>query len=185
MVKTSFSRSKCKLAKSNRVLLIASLTVQTSVCWKCDATLANPSVTGDFSGDGLQDIVSTGYVRFGNGDGTFADRVSANTGIPCSSADFNSDGIDELLSRLNRVYLGSSDGSLTLSQSFPVLGEHSTSGDIDGDDILDLVGSIGRFALGRGDGTFDLIPGNSITDEAADVSIAEFDGDEDELDNVA
>ncbi|HEY4355924.1 MAG TPA: FG-GAP-like repeat-containing protein, partial [Acidobacteriaceae bacterium] len=131
--------------------------------------------TGDFNGDGILDIAvatgdgSTVDVLLGNGDGTFAPRISASaggTGGAIVATDLNGDGIlDLVVTNYNEntvtPLLGAGDGSFVTGSSIPVasLPFAMTAADFNGDGIPDVAvannGSpIVSVLLGKGDGTF-------------------------------
>ena len=129
-------------------------------------------VTGDFNGDGKQDIALGGsgvQLLFGNGDGTFQPAVT----IPQAgsvfvydlvTADFNGDGKPDLWIRTAggyEVLLNNGNGTF----KSPIIvtattGFVSYAADINGDGKMDIVGENGvnsssvNVWLGKGDGTF-------------------------------
>jgi len=56
-----------------------------------------PSATGDVDGDGKPDLISSGYIALGNGDGTFQARFAANFPGVSAAADLNGDGLSDAL----------------------------------------------------------------------------------------
>jgi FG-GAP-like repeat/Abnormal spindle-like microcephaly-assoc'd, ASPM-SPD-2-Hydin len=155
---------------------------------------------GDFNGDGILDAAAPdGFadsyvdVCLGNGDGTFHDCNSYNTGIPVyavAAADVNGDGKLDLITDGVVVLLNNGDG--TFSQGSTVgLGSLGTNapigvGDFNGDGKLDVV-VLAQISssqqslvvlLGRGDGKF----GNPIQIGAGSsglfdgLGVGDFDG---------
>ena len=146
----------------------------------------NPTsiVTGDFNGDGNQDLAvanltfnsgqTTVSVYLGNGDGTFrqaSDIAAGGLSISyLSAADFNNDGKTDLaISTLTSVaginqqivtynlaiVLGRADGAFDLGSSAPAGGYGTLAADFNGDGKRDLfVFSSSLIKLGNGDGTF-------------------------------
>ncbi len=157
-----------------------------------------PVLVQDFNGDGIPDILLSGEtggpftVLLGNGDGTF--RVAPGSPIngdsetfPAAAADFNRDGIPDLvLSGGAVILLGNGDGSFTQAPtSLPSIGTAGQAptmaeGDFNGDGFPDLAiinGSVSIY-LGKGDGTFTA--GTSITPSAGTpvaLAAADFNGD--------
>ena len=139
-----------------------------------------PLATGDFNGDGKQDIAVGGSslgVFFGNGDGTLQPvQSTSGSGNPVA-ADFNHDGVTDLAyvtlttstmqgASSLQVLLGSSSGKFTPGISLPLdyfLGNAlpyivpTTSGSKNVD--LALVGGYTSILLGDGNGGFTF--GNS------------------------
>jgi hypothetical protein len=134
---------------------------------------ARSITSGDFNGDGIPDLVTTGQplsLLLGNGDGTFQTARTINT--PYTShevvaGDFNGDGILDLAtanwqsSNSVSIFLGNGDGTFQAPLTFPTGGSTPTGlalGDFNGDGNLDLAvtnvfsNSITVF-LGNGDGT--------------------------------
>jgi FG-GAP-like repeat/Salmonella virulence plasmid 65kDa B protein len=143
--------------------------------------------TGDFNGDGKTDLVhfaNSNYIHLwlSKGDGTFAILsrfpstdgyiVGAN-GYKFSAADFNGDGLTDLIHFVNNdyihVWLSRGDGTFDIHSKFPSsagygVGANNYSyqvGDFNGDGRADLM----HFAdfnythvwLSRGDGAFDIL----------------------------
>jgi trimeric autotransporter adhesin len=125
--------------------------------------MANSLATGDFNGDGIQDIAvgvsNDGYggqslgvlvVLLGNGDGTFKQLPSVNLAQNPSltAGDFNRDGITDLAivdyyyGNHVAIYLGKGDGTFQEAVNSPVaVGQEATgavAADLNGDGILDL-----------------------------------------------
>ncbi len=146
-------------------------------------TTGNPSNgigTGDFTGDGITDLVATRgasgsvYVLPGNGDGTFDPAiVTVIAGDPTlftlTSGDFNGDSNLDLAIALgfdwHWVFLpGNGDGTFGTLQTYGDATAHPgvASGDFDGDSELDVVSllyyGLVQFHHGNGDGTFTSSP---------------------------
>jgi uncharacterized protein (TIGR03437 family) len=132
-------------------------------------------LTGDFNGDGKQDLVFLQVFRItvvlGNGDGTFQSPIHTPvTATPYFTAmavgDFNNDGkLDVAVigtagdTPFLETYLGKGDGSFSSpirSPSSSVVPGIPQVRDVNHDGNLDLIG-IGVIALGAGDGTFQQI----------------------------
>ena len=155
----------------------------------------------DLNGDGRQDIVVTNAssgatvgqtvsVLLGNGDGTFAPRVTYGTGVDPEAvtiADVNGDGKPDLVvanysDGTISVLLGNGDGTfaprLTFATGFrPNL---VRAVDLNNDGKLDLVviNSFGiSIMLGRGDGTFATAVNLSLGITPNGLAIGDFNGD--------
>jgi hypothetical protein len=137
-----------------------------------------PPVAADFNSDGILDLVVSGQILLGNGDGTFRQgqivgaQTQAGNGIETENVavgDFNGDGIPDLAflnasQGLVQVYLGNGDGTFTASPlAPPSAGPNAVAmvaGDFNGDGIADLaVTSAGttdtvQVFLANGDGSF-------------------------------
>lgn len=134
-------------------------------------------VVGDFNGDGKDDLAVDSAVFLSNGDGTFQPPMCNTITSPNVVADFNRDGILDILSVANnlgasadtveQIFLGKGDGTFRLASSFPSSLTPSDpidgltpipAADFNGDGKLDLAGpSSGSnvlVILGNGDGTF-------------------------------
>jgi hypothetical protein len=125
-------------------------------------------VTADFNGDGKADLaltITSPYneviVLLGNGDGTFTEGASINSGgyFPSDLAlgDFNGDGKVDLavlnnLSQTFTILLGNGDGTFTAASSTPSTGSSTSEtnypyffavGDFNADGSTDLIVPIG------------------------------------------
>jgi trimeric autotransporter adhesin len=171
---------------SNSVIGTASLSTVSGPAW---VNVSNPTagnlpsnvVAGDFNGDGnldlavgINSVINSGTVSasilLGDGHGNFA-PVSGNStiagGVPLAVADFNQDGIPDLLlsdqfNHFLTVVLGNGDGTFTPAVAV---------GDFNGDGILDLASAGGYYLivwLGNGDGTFTQMPISGSTYFPAD-----------------
>jgi hypothetical protein len=148
------------------------------------------TATADVNGDGILDLVSTGGVLLGNGDGTFQDPVPFD-GLP-------SPALAVAVLDGDRLAVGRHDGVSILEHvsgaSFQVVANYVVRGgtvsgimmrmavaDLNGDGIQDLVTTDQRGVnvfLGNPDGTFRLVssPRTGFT-YASSVAVADFDGD--------
>ena len=130
--------------------------------------------TGDFNGDGIEDIAGAAWtggswVRLGNGDGTFQGTVST-IGLAqtkrISVADINGDGKDDLITVADgaiRFLVSNGNGTFTMTDSDTAggaFGYMATAGDYNGDGKVDFmttdINGTGYINLytGNGDGTF-------------------------------
>ncbi len=158
---------------------------------------------GDLNGDGIPDlVVVNGYenggnskdgfvgVLLGNGDGTFQNAVSYDTGGLYSGSvaigDVNGDGyldvvVSNLLSSSVSVLLGNGDGTLQAPLSYNVGDEpYSVSlADLRSDGRLDIVAASANsmnVLLGNGDGTFQA-PLNCCGGSEGSFAIGDVNGD--------
>ena len=156
-------------------------------------------VSADFNGDGIQDLAVTNSfgsnktvaVLLGNGDGTFRQLATYNTGLDplwVSTGDFNGDGKVDLVV-VNQtdssfsILLGNGDGTFQRHVDTP-LGERPsfvTVADFNGDGRADLAipESSGQVAilLGNGDGTFTSPLLLSVGDIPNQVAVGDFNRD--------
>lgn len=154
--------------------------------------------TGDFNGDGRQDIVTvnSGYAGLvstllGNGDGTFQSAVSSAAGAyptQLGVADFNGDGkLDVVVggsSTLN-VLLGNGDGSFQAPALYYVGGvaTHISVGDFNNDGHPDLVmstqiyGGTAMVLMNTGAGAFAPQINLAAGAGAMDVEVGDFNHD--------
>ncbi|HET9741545.1 MAG TPA: FG-GAP-like repeat-containing protein [Terriglobales bacterium] len=157
-------------------------------------------VTGDFNGDGNQDIAVAATnavsVLLGVGDGTFqaaapyAYAGAVDTALSIRTADLNSDGHPDLVVSTFKnsvkqqnefeVFLGKADGSFQSAAEYPVtaISTITAVGDFDADGNLDIAATDGNkidLFYGDGSGTFPGTPtilaiGNSGILQAADLT---------------
>ncbi len=197
---------------SNSVIGTASLSPVSGPAW---VNVSNPTagnlaanvVAGDFNGDGnldlaigINSVINSGTVSasilLGDGHGNFA-PVSGSSiiagGVPLAVADFNQDGIPDLLlsDQFNHyltVVLGNGDGTFTPAPGSPLVGNYGVFpvavGDFNGDGILDLASAGGFYLitwLGSGDGTFTQMPITGSTYFPADsfysMAVGDFNAD--------
>ena len=130
-----------------------------------------PLALVDLNNDGNLDLVTSDIVVFlGHGDGTFGPpSVVSNSLMPVVVADFNRDGIPDLVAAqfVNgglgpvNVYLGNGDGTFQaplVNNTVPC--QYVTVGDFNGDGLPDLLLTAAyadhrnNILLGNGDGTF-------------------------------
>jgi len=152
-----------------------------AISYATEGTSSSALTLGDLNGDGILDLVTSGYgadgtttVRLGTGSGTFGSAKSYITHVSSTTSivlgDVNGDEILDLVAAGDEsgngsavVMLGTGSGTFGAARSYSTEGSYSTSvvlGDINGDGFLDLVtaGSSATGAttirLGSGNGTF-------------------------------
>ncbi len=163
----------------------------------------NSLASGDFDGDGWDDLVSsssrfTGVVQimFNNGDGTYADEIQyfidAEDPSEVEVADINADDYDDIVVVNYGVYSGVEPGSVSVilsngdgtfaPEENHVVGGHPwylALGDLDGDDDVDIAVSADELyvLLNEGDGTFAPPASYAVGVNPRDVTIADLNGD--------
>ncbi len=157
---------------------------------------------GDFNNDGIPDLVTASVdeglisVFLGNGDGTFAARVTypgplASDPSTIAVGDFNGDGIQDLavsdgfsgVETLS-IFLGNGDGTFQPQTPFnaglnPI---DVAAGDFNNDGIADLVtvdnqNNLIDVLIGNGDGTFQAATTFAVGTSPDNVLVGDFDGD--------
>jgi hypothetical protein len=168
-----------------------------------------PSSVGDFNGDSKPDIVAqdtfakTLLVLIGNGDGTFQNAVTTNTGISLvgiATGDLNLDGRTDFVgisSNSVYVFLSNADGTFANgvpysiptpsgSNPFVLLSDVNGDGKVDATVATEADNSDGQIIvfLGNGDGTLQSLPKASLGVPSVSVSsfpdyavLADFNGD--------
>lgn len=109
--------------------------------------------TGDFNDDQKVDLITTGKIMLGNGDGTFI--IIDNSEIGGFPGDFDGDGHLDLMTS-SKYLRGNGDGTFQI-KSGPGFGSLGMPFDFNGDGKLDQAFTSGdtvNIALGNGDGTF-------------------------------
>jgi uncharacterized protein (TIGR03437 family) len=145
------------------------------------------SAGADLNGDGRQDLVCSVSILLGNVDGTFRPGPGTLRGTSVLAADFNRDGIPDILLSPGAgqlaVVLGRGDGSFgsAIQISTPLDSSSIRVGDLNGDGRLDLVGTTAdgkNFAviMGRGDGGFGVAVVTSYALGLA-TAVADLNGD--------
>ncbi len=142
---------------------------------------SHPLLSGDFNGDGIDDLIRTGYhpeIHFANGDGTFSKKGILDIGFRFDVydiliGDFDGDGKDDIIRQATNganyavVMLSNGDGTFRYQSDISGLNlpGHLTNivvGDFDGDgkddflrqeEHLDFVNDAVVF-FSNGDGTF-------------------------------
>jgi len=165
---------------------------------------ANDIAVGDFNGDGKLDLAlisqnddpPTVAILLGNGDGTFTQSQTMDTGIEtCCIAigDFNRDGnldLAVLNSAFNQVTILLGNGSGTFTPG-PTMSTNANPyslvsvavGDFNGDGILDLAlsddaSNTVTIMLGNGDGTFTTATASTATGPSPTfITVADLNGD--------
>jgi uncharacterized membrane protein len=161
-------------------------------------------VTGDFNGDGKQDIATLNTndsvsILLGNGNGTFQPAVvyavgSANT-LALAAGDFNGDGKLDLAVSADpggtQIFILPGNGNGTFgsvispfSTANETTGSVFSAADLNGDGKLDLVfdcGTLGTanacVALGNGDGTFATLSSLATGSVLLSAAVGDFNGD--------
>ncbi|MGO9404708.1 MAG: FG-GAP repeat domain-containing protein [Terriglobales bacterium] len=147
-------------------------------------SLPGDLVAGDFNKDGNLDLAvgintvsgsgSVGAsILLGDGQGNFspAPKSPVTGGVPMGVADFNQDGIPDLLlsnsptGETITVFLGNGDGTFTMAPGSPIESNYGASplfvADFNRDGIPDIATSGGYYStiwLGNGDGSFTEVP---------------------------
>jgi hypothetical protein len=163
----------------------------------------------DINGDGFTDLVviengsSKVSALFGNGSGTFSNRIDSDLGSAVVSlgianaafGDFNSDGhLDLVIATYNgplQVMTGDGRGNFSLRTTLTGIGPNSycqgpvVAADVNGDGKLDLIvnqrsNAVAVF-LGKGDGTFASPIGTTVSglnsSAVQSMAVADFNGD--------
>jgi len=146
------------------------------------------AVIGDFNRDGNLDIINcAGTVLLGNGNGTFTTGATLSN-VPSFVADFNGDGIPDVLAFTESghlfVYLGNGDGTFQVPKDTYTAvalsaGSLAVSDLVTGVDEADVVvmnpaGGVLVF-LGKGDGTFQAPV--DYASPAGGIFVGDFNGD--------
>jgi hypothetical protein len=155
----------------------------------------------DFNGDGKPDVLQQGtgtlLVLLGNGDGTFQQPISTNSGASLTlvaAADLNGDGKADVAGVSNGtstlfIYLNNGDGTFAAGVPYNLgtvanSAAQITFGDFNGDHRIDVAvltfGTPGQdvVLLGNGDGTFQSTPIiSSGAANPASVTVDDFNGD--------
>ena len=168
-------------------------------------SLPNGVLAGDFNGDGNLDLAVgintvsgsgalSASILLGDGQGNFTSApVSsvAGGGVPAAVADFNQDGVpDLLLSNASTgtlvVALGNGDGTFAQAAGSPLISNYGVFpvaiADFNGDGIPDIAAGGGYYLiiwLGKGDGTFTQVPISSslAAPNLAAMIVGDFNGD--------
>ena len=172
------------------------------------------AVTGDFNHDGKLDLAvandgcppsgGTCYggsvsIFLGNGDGTFGQASTFNTGIvtnTLASGDFNRDGrVDLAVGAYGNsggevyIYLGNGDGTFQTGATYHVGAQNSqppgsiVAADFNGDGKLDLAAADGfgsnnvSILMGNGDGTFQSQVQYATGLSPNSIAVADFNND--------
>ncbi len=162
-------------------------------------TLPGAIASGDFNGDGFQDIVTANFlsndvtVLLGNGTGGFSPTpgspfVVGSHAVSIAVGDVNGDGFQDIIAGGSgvTVLLGNGGGGFSPAAGSPfttgVPGYTLALGDLNGDGFQDVALPYDTKLLGDGAGGFVLAPGNRFsTSEYVGsselVAIGDFNGD--------
>lgn len=159
---------------------------------------------GDFNEDLKLDLLSdTGVqaypqISLGNGNGTFGRSNTVPTGRGAhafATADFDGDDNLDFATIYNldekglSIRRGRGDGNFFLNQNYPgtyAAADHTSgviAADMDGNGSIDVASAVFAsqdlaFWSGNGDGTFDRVTRYGVGQDAYDVQIGDFDGDD-------
>jgi len=184
------------------------MTAMDSGSWPSSPTALAGIATGDFDGDGSDDIVTarsdSGVARFyfGNGIGTFTGGTDVTVGaspLSLASADLNRDGLDDVavvnsqdatLSIIRgdtgRTLLAATPQAVTAPPDNTANPVAVAIGDLNRDGIEDITvanataGSISVFS-GRGDGTFATAEAFATGSAPSIIAFADLDGNGNDL----
>ena len=205
------SASFIDTSTSNSVLGMATLSPVSQPVW---VNASNPAVgsrpstiiTGDFDGDGNQDAAvginsvaggggtPSASILLGDGRGNFASAPGGPVpadGVPLAIADFNQDGIPDLvvsdaLTGSMSVALGKGDGTFVQAPGSPLLSNYGVSpvavADFNGDGLPDIAAAGGYYLivwLGNGDGSFTeaALSSSLVEPNLASMIVSDFNGD--------
>jgi FG-GAP-like repeat/Bacterial Ig-like domain (group 3)/FG-GAP repeat len=195
---------------SNSVLGMGTLSSGSGPAW---VNVSNPGVgtlpsgvlSGDFNGDGNLDLAVgintvsgsgalSASILLGDGHGNFTSAPGSSVaggGVPAAVADFNQDGIPDLLLSNGSngsldVALGNGDGTFAQAAGSPLISNYGVSpvavADFSGDGIPDIAAAGGYYLivwLGNGDGSFTQVSlSNSLAaPNLAAMVVGDFNGD--------
>jgi len=155
-----------------------------SPCPRCEG----PLLVGDFNGDGIPDLLTSQdtneviylAILLGKGDGTFrppADILAQGYPSSFAAADFNNDGILDLLVSISGTYILMGNGDGTFGPAVLLSSDQSLGavGDFNGDGNVDIALSDGAIYLGNGNGTFT--PAFVVKAPGSPALAGDFNGD--------